>query len=125
MNIIRRKEPEIVDTRGAINKILDGIDIKSVLLITSKAGTIRANHYHKKDTHYSYILSGSVEWSEKRVEGGEVEMQILYAGDMVYTPPMMIHGVRFLDDTTFLVFATESRDQKDYEEDTVRVELIK
>lgn len=127
MNIIRNIKPEIVEERGNINRILDVADktpIKSVLLITSKAGSVRSNHYHKKDAHYCYLLSGKMEWYEKPVEGGEIESAVLEAGDMVYTPPMVIHAVKFLEDSVFLALATESRDQARYEEDTARVKLI-
>ena len=115
-----------MDVRGAITKILDnGTLIKSILLITSQAGAVRANHYHKKDSHYAYLLSGSMEYSEKPVAGGEIETAVLSAGDMVFTPPEMIHAMRFLEESVFLAMATESRSQEDYEADTVRIELVK
>jgi len=126
MKILKNIKPEFVDERGGITRILDTeTSIKSVLLITSKAGTVRSNHYHKKDAHYCYLLSGRAEWGEKPAEGGETESAVLEAGDMVYTPPMTIHAVKFLEDSVLLALATENRDQEDYEADTVRIKLIK
>lgn len=126
IKVFRNISPEFVDERGGITRLLDeqGAAIRSVLYITSKAGTIRSNHYHKRDTHYCYLLTGKAEWHEKPVEGGAHETEVLGAGDMVYTPAMVIHAVKFLEDTTFLAFATEPRNQADYEADTVRVQLI-
>ena len=125
MNVFRNIKPEFVDDRGGITRILDSeAPIKSILSITSRKGSIRSNHYHKKDTHYCYVVSGKMEWFEKPVEGGEVESTILEAGDMIFTPTMTIHAVRFLEDTVFLTFATEARNQADYEADTVRVTLL-
>ena len=125
MKLFRHIVPEFVDDRGAITRILDAQrPIRSILSITSQKGSIRSNHYHKKDTHYSYLVSGKMEWSEKPVEGGEMESAILEPGDMVFTPAMTIHAVRFLEDSIFLTFATELRNQADYEADTVRVTLI-
>ena len=125
MILTRNITPEFTDVRGAITKILDnGIPIKSILLITSQAGAVRANHYHKKDSHYCYLLSGAMEYSEKPVEGGDIETVILSKGDMVFTPPQMIHAMRFLEPSVFLAMATESRSQEDYEADTVRIELV-
>src|SRR3989344_4344625 len=112
MKLFKNIQPDFIDERGAIAKILDDgkTNIKSILLITSKKGAIRANHYHKKDTHYCYLLSGSMEYHEKSVprslnatgipategglgiEGGEVEKAMLQAGDMVFTPAMQIHA---------------------------------
>lgn len=126
MQVIKKKQPEFVDERGGITSILSGDNpnIKSILLITSKAGSIRSNHFHKKDSHYCYIVSGKAEWREKPVDGGELESVILEAGDMVFTPPMIVHTVKFLEDTIFFTFATESRLQENYEADTIRTEQL-
>ena len=125
MKLFRHISPEFTDDRGAITRILDAqAPIRSILSITSKKGSIRSNHYHKKDTHYCYLVSGKMEWFEKSVDGGEVESAVLEPGDMIFTPAMTIHAVRFLEDSVFLTFATEARTQADYEADTVRVTLI-
>jgi quercetin dioxygenase-like cupin family protein len=125
MKVTRNIKPEYIDERGGITRILDTDEaMHSILFITSKAGSVRSNHYHKKDTHYCYIISGKAEWYEKPVEGGAIEKEILNAGDMVFTPANTIHTVKFLEDTEFLVFSTEPRNQEHYEEDTVRVKLI-
>lgn len=124
MIITRAIKPEFLDQRGGITRIFDGShSIKSVLVITCKAGASRSNHYHKKDMHYCYVLSGKAEWYEKPVEGGRIESAILEAGDMVCTHPMTIHAVKFLEDTVLLTLATEHRSREDYEADTVRVTL--
>ncbi len=129
--ILRNIKPDFVDERGAITKILDDgrTAVKSVLLLTCKKGSVRANHYHKKDSHYSYMLSGKMEYSEQPVDHsgkftGKKETFILDAGDMVYSSPMTAHAMKFLEDSVFLALATESRSQAAYEEDTVRVKLI-
>lgn len=128
MNIVRGINPEFIDERGAITKILDdGKTIfKSILIITSKAGTVRANHYHKTDAHYCYMLSGKMEYFEKPVgaEDSDIKSETLQTGDMVYSPAMVIHAFRFLEDTAWVVMALNSRHQAAYEADTVRVKLI-
>ena len=134
MKLFRQIKPEFVDERGGITRILDSASpIRSILLITSKKGSIRSNHYHKKDTHYCYLVSGKMEWFEKPADKGDgeielfekpVESAVLEPGDMIFTPAMIIHAVRFLEDSVLLTFATEGRNQADYEADTVRVTLI-
>ena len=47
------------DERGYLLKILDK-GFSSSIEIYSKKGTIRANHYHKKDEHFCYILKGEI-----------------------------------------------------------------
>ncbi len=127
MKFIKQIQPEFVDARGGITKLLDdgSTVIRSVLFITSKAGSVRSNHYHKEDAHYIYMISGSMEYYEKPVEGEEkVERVIVKAGDIIYTPPMAIHGTRFLEDSTFIALSIKSRHQAAYEQDTVRVKFI-
>ncbi len=125
MQLFRNIQPEFIDARGGITRILDtGAPIRSILFITSGKGSVRSNHYHKKDTHYCYVVSGKMEWFERPVEGGEIESAVLEPGDMIFTPALTIHAVRFLEDTVFLTFATKARNQQDYEADTVRVVLI-
>ena len=123
MKTIRNIKPEFIDERGGITRVLD-TPIQSVLLITCKAGSIRSNHYHKKDSHWCYILSGKAEWYQKPVNGGRLKKTILKAGDMIYDPPMVIHAGRFLEDTIELAFCTQPRNKKNYEADTIRVKLI-
>jgi len=125
MNIFRNIQPEFTDERGAIIKILEpSIAMRSILIITSKTGAIRSNHYHKNEEHYCYLVSGKMEWMEKPVEGGKVESAVLGAGDMIHTPPRSIHAVRFLEDSVLLVLSSMPRSYVGYEEDTVRIKLI-
>ena len=127
IKIFRQVKPEFTDERGDILKILDDgkTTIKSVLLITSKKGAVRANHYHRKDTHWVYMLSGSMEYTEAAVDGkGYKETVLVKKGDLVYTPSTVAHAMRFLEDSVFLTLSTESRHQDAYEDDTVRVKVI-
>lgn len=131
MHITRNIRPEFVDERGGITKLLDDgkTTIKSILLIHSKKGTIRANHYHKEDGHYVYMLSGRMEYYEAPVVNGQPDLAArekvnLEKGDMVYSGPMLAHAMKFLEDSEWVVLALKSRNQQDYEQDTVRVTLI-
>lgn len=127
MQIWRQIKPEFTDARGDIFKILDDgkTDIKSILLISSKAGAVRANHYHKKDTHHCYLVSGRMEYYERPVGSTEIpEPTIVEAGDMVFTPSMMEHAMKFTEDSQFWTFSTEARSKENYEAEIVRVKFI-
>lgn len=97
--------------------------ITSALLIVSKKGSIRANHYHKKDTHFVYLLSGAFEYSEKSAVNKKTRKKnsLILPGYLVTTPPMTLHAMKFLKDSVMIALTTEPRDQKDYEKDTVRI----
>ena len=43
---------------------------------------------------------------------------------MIFTPPMVDHAMKFPEDTLFLTLSRNPRDQKNYEEDVVRVDMI-
>ena len=61
--ILNLKTP-FKDDRGIIQNLvsLNKSQIRSAVLIESKKGSLRANHYHKVDWHYCYIISGSIEY---------------------------------------------------------------
>lgn len=126
IKIMRNIKPDFTDERGDIIKLLDDgkTNIKSVLLITCKKGAIRANHYHKKDTHYCYMLFGSMEYTEQDFKTKKNETILVNKGDMVFTPPMTPHAMKFLEESAFLTLATESRHHDHYEDDTVRIRII-
>ncbi|MDO8573442.1 MAG: cupin domain-containing protein [Candidatus Daviesbacteria bacterium] len=120
-------KPEFIDDRGYITRLVndDGKKFVAVLYITSKAGTQRANHYHKKDAHYVYCLSGKFRYSEKNMKksNSKVESVILKPGDLVLTKPMIAHAMEFMEDTVFLAITTEHRQQGKYEDDLVRIKI--
>lgn len=124
---IKHIEPEFRDERGFISRIVDDEKIVSVLYIERKKGSRGADHYHKKDAHYVYLLKGKVKRSEKDMtkKGSRILSVILEPGDIVLTPPMTAHSDEFLEDSVMFAFTTKKRNQKDYEKDTVRVELFK
>lgn len=124
---VTKIKPEFVDKRGFITRLLDQdkYPLRAILYISSKKGTIRANHYHKKDYHYVYCLSGKFKYSEKDMTKpkSKLESVILKPGDRVLSKPMFFHRMEFLENTVFLAFTTEAREYDKYEEDTVRLEL--
>jgi len=117
-------EPPYTDARGGIQPIVDA-DFKSAQLITSRAGTTRANHYHRTDSHYMYVVSGSFDYYWKPVHSDAEPKHIrVGAGELVFTPAMVEHAVVFLEDTAFVNFSDQRRDQEAYEADIVRVQLV-
>ena len=120
--MIRLPKP-FVDKRGSLLKIIDG-NFSSCLKVKSKKGSIRANHYHKKDRHFCYVISGKILWFYKdRKKGAKTKCKIMNKNDLFFTPAMQEHMAYFLKNTTFLAFSTRKRSQFDYEKDLVRVNM--
>ena len=121
-------KPEFVDFRGAITRIINEpkVKIQAVLLLTHKKGTIRGNHYHKKDSHWVYCVSGKFRYYEKDLnkKNTKTSSVILKPGDLVYSKPGIAHAMKAIVDTIFLAITTEKRQQKNYENDLVRVDIV-
>ena len=115
---------EYADERGSIIPLAD-IPMKSCVLITSKKNTVRANHYHKTDWHYCYVLKGGIDYYH-RPHGNDIEPEKvkIKEGQLFFTPPMVDHAMVFTEDTSFLTLGRNSRQQEIYEEDIERIILI-
>ena len=99
--------------------------MRSAVLITSAEGTLRANHYHKTDWHYCYVLEGKIDYYHRPVGDTAAPEKIMIGkGVMFFTPAMVEHAMVFTQDTVFLTLGGNPRDQESYERDLVRVELI-
>ena len=121
--VVKLEKP-FVDVRGKIQPLVDEM-MRSAVLIESKAGSIRANHYHKTDWHYCYVVSGKIEYLH-RPTGSKAEPEVIMVnqGEIIFTPPMIDHGMKFPDDTVFLTLSRNPRDQATYEADVVRVDFV-
>jgi len=117
-------EEAFADSRGAIQPLVD-LPMESCVLISSKKGSVRANHYHRTDWHFCYVLSGSIEYHH-RPHGSEAkpEKVLVKTGELFFTPPMVDHAMVFPEDTVFLTLGRNSRTQEVYEADVVRIPPI-
>ena len=112
-----------VDQRGNIISIVEDT-IQNVSLITCNAGSIRSNHYHKKDFHYMYVLEGEIDYFYKDLDNENVNYFKVNKYDIIFTPKNEIHATFFPVKTTLIVSSMLPRDQETYENDTVRVDFI-
>lgn len=113
--------PPFRDERGDIINIINEHH-GSVVLITSKKGTDRANHWHRESAHTCFVVSGRIQYFERPV-GSHLPpfVYIFGPGEAFYTPPNVEHRMHFLEDTVFLTLGTQSRLSSDYENDLVRL----
>ena len=117
-------EKPFVDRRGSIQPLVDKL-MRSAVMIYSKAGSLRANHYHKTDWHYCYVISGKINYFYKKLRSKKKpKLLIVNKGNMVFTPPLVEHCMKFPEDTLFLTLSRNPRDQETYEKDVVRTNLI-
>ena len=123
-DVIVPLEQPFADARGAIQPLVD-TTMESCVLISSAKGTVRANHYHKTDWHFCYVLSGRIEYYHRPHGSSEAaEMVVVGAGQLFFTPPLVDHAMVFAEDTTFLTLGRNSRAQEVYEADVERIDPI-
>ena len=82
INLYRNKDiiklsNRINDKRGFIQPISD-FDMKSASIIYTKKKQWRANHYHKKDWHFIYVIKGSFEYYFRKTgSNGKIKKKII------------------------------------------------
>lgn len=122
---IKKIKTAFKDERGKISNILEE-PITHVAIITSKKGTVRANHYHPTQTQYCYVVKGSFESIslDIKTEYAQKETVIVKRGCLIITPPMIAHAMKFTKDTVFLNLTTGGREAEKFGEHTVPYKLV-
>lgn len=123
-DVIVPMEKPFADERGSIQPLVD-LPMQSAVLITSKKGTVRANHYHKTDWHFCYVISGRIDYYHRRHGAtGKPQKTTIKQGQQFFTPPLVDHTMVFVEDTVFLTLGRNSRRQEVYEADIERILLV-
>lgn len=122
---VKKIKPAFEDERGKILNVLEE-PICHVAVITSKKGSVRANHYHPKQMQYVYLVSGKYESVSKNLKNknSRTESQIIEPGSLVITPPMTAHAMKFLEDSVMLNLTTGQRESRNFSEHTKKYKLI-
>ena len=113
------------DHRGYIQSIVN-FPMKNFSMIFSHKGKVRANHMHKTDWHYMFVISGAVDYYYRKHGSDEKpKLEKCVPGDLVFTPPMEDHAMVFTSDTLFACVSRNQRgDQATYESDVKRIQVI-
>ncbi len=109
------------DSRGYISDIFYKKNIKHVTFIKSKKGVVRGNNYFKKNYQYIYNLNSSFEyWFKKANLKDKPKMKIIKKGELLCTPPLEVHALKFLKDNMLIEFSTLSLRQKNKLKDSIK-----
>lgn len=121
--IIKKVEPAFIDERGIISDLLNE-NVSNVGLITTEKDAIRANHYHKLSTQYSYILSGKFEVLLAPSDNPRnVKKVLVNAGEIIIVPPNVIHRFKAIERAVMIDMVSESRAGTGFEDDVYRIEI--
>ena len=71
-----------------------------------------------------YVLEGKIDYFYKNLSDEYVNYIAVNPGENIFTPNREIHATYFPVETKLIVSSGFPRDQKTYEEDTVRVKFL-
>ena len=106
-----------MDNRGSIVNLADG-EIGDVAVITSKAGAVRASHFHKEDWHICHLTQGGLIYFWRDLSDLTTKKITLSSGMSVITPPLVAHKFEFTENSTLVVISKLSRIKSNYDIDT-------
>ena len=114
------------DKRGMILDIFVSKPKDHCTLVTFNKGAIRGNHYHKKSTQYSFVLSGKLIMFSVKVNNNgnitkKIKKEILLKNSLITHKPFYAHAFKAITKSNLLAFADGKRGGKNYEKDTFRL----
>jgi len=107
---------EFIDKRGQISNYELPEHVNLVGLITSKGGSVRANHYHPIQEQKCLLISGSYISVTKDLlkPNAEIETKWVRAGELSIIPPNVAHAMIFLSDSVFVNLVNGEREHANY-----------
>ena len=109
---INKGEDNFIDSRGKINNYELTEPINLIGLITSKKGSVRANHYHPQQEQKCLFIDGqTIEVVKDRlIPNSNKITNVVRGGETSIIKPNVSHAMIFSQDTTFLNLVRGERD---------------
>ena len=116
LEYVKKGQNEFVDKRGKISNHELTEPINLIGLISSKKGTIRANHYHPQQEQKCLFTKGQIiEVFQDIINPGSPKItQVVNEGELSIIKPNVAHTMVFTKDTTFLNLVRGEREHDNY-----------
>ncbi len=116
LEYVKKGQNEFVDKRGKISNHELTEPINLIGLISSKKGTIRANHYHPQQEQKCLFTKGQIiEVFQDIINPGAPKVtQVVNEGELSIIKPNVAHTMIFTKDTTFLNLVRGEREHDNY-----------
>mgnify|MGYP001439060384 FL=1 len=116
LELIQKGQKEFIDDRGKISNFELTEPINLIGYIESKAGTVRANHYHPIQEQKCLLITGQYISVLKDLSdpNSVVETNIINPGDLAVIHPNVAHTMVFLEDSIFLNLVRGEREHENY-----------
>jgi len=107
---------EYIDERGKISNYELSEPINLIGYIESKAGTVRANHFHPIQEQKCLLIKGKYisVLKDLSISDAVMETKIMNAGDLSSIHPNVAHTMVFLEDSIFLNLVRGEREHENY-----------
>ena len=107
---------EYIDGRGKISNYELTEPINLIGYIESKAGTVRANHYHPIQEQKCLLVKGKYISVIKDLTNpkAQIKTQIIREGDIAIIKPNVAHTMVFTEDSIFLNLVRGEREHENY-----------
>ena len=107
---------KFTDDRGTLTQLVH-TGYTQINVITSKAGTLRGQHYHKRSTEAFYVISGTVDVTLSRED--KAENVTFHSGDFFQIMPYTMHSMFYPEDTILIALYDIPIEQENGEKDIV------
>ena len=127
MTKIKKKKLNFKDKRGSILDIFQDSPKEHCTIVTFNKNAVRGNHFHKKSTQYTYVISGQltfayVKINKKNEISGQIKKKTVGPGTLISHDPFHAHAFKSKKKSIILAFADGVRGGNNYEKDTFRLE---
>ena len=116
LEYVKKGENEFIDDRGTISNYELPESINLIGLISSKKGTIRANHFHPIQEQKCLLTKGQVisVYKDLLNSNSPKITHVVNEGDLIITKPNTAHAMIFSKDSVFLNLVKGEREHKNY-----------
>ena len=127
MKNLKLLKANFTDIRGTITDIFSNDPKQHCSIIESYDNAIRANHYHKETTQYTYIVEGRLRMASVTVNDigiyapDDIIVTTLDSGSLVTHQPFEAHAFQSIGRSIILAFACGIRGGDKYEADVYRL----
>ncbi len=126
MEYIEQGTKEFIDYRGKISNYELTEPINWIGYIESKAGVIRANHYHPVQEQKVLLITGEYISVHKDLSEPNAPLitQLAQPGDMIITKPNVAHTMVFTKDSILLNLVRGEREHENFGEHTITSVIV-
>ena len=126
MGKIKLLKKNFVDKRGEIIDVFVNSPKDHCLIVTFAKGAVRGNHFHKKSTQFSFLLSGELDFyfakvNKKNGQLKKIKKKTIKKNTFITHEPYEAHAFRSKKKSILVAFSCGIRGGKKYEKDTFRL----